>query len=171
MADTFYRWFSDRQKELTGFGRSRRARTERSRLGHVMRHKSTPGDFLEVGPGHGTLAEQAVAAGWRYPAIEAGPILVDVLRRKGLAVIEWWAPPIPIGDSTADVLYADQVLEHMPGIDAAREFIAEAHRALRAGRRLLRRRARLSEGARLLLGRRLHAQLRDHGAARAAAVV
>ena len=133
MADTFYRWFSDRQKELTGFGRSRRARTERNRLGHVMRHKSTPGDFLEVGPGHGTLAQHAVAAGWRYRGMEASPILIDELRRKGLDIVEGWAPPIRSADSSADVLYADQVLEHMPGIDAARELVAEARRVLRPG--------------------------------------
>ena len=32
-----------------------------------------------------------------------------------------------------DVVYADQVLEHMSGIDAARQFTAEALRALRPG--------------------------------------
>jgi SAM-dependent methyltransferase len=34
-------------------------------------------------------------------------------------------------DASCDVVYADQVLEHMSGIDAAREFVAEAHRVLR----------------------------------------
>ena len=90
-------------------------------------------DLFEIGPGHGTLAEQAVEAGWRYTAIEASPILVDVLRKKGLTVIESWTPPIPIPDASADVVYADQVLEHMSGIDAARQFTAEALRALRPG--------------------------------------
>ena len=31
------------------------------------------------------------------------------------------------------MVYADQVLEHMSGIDAARQFVAEAHRVLRPG--------------------------------------
>ena len=57
----------------------------------------------------------------------------DVLRKKGLRVIESWAPPIPVPDASADVIYADQVLEHMSGIDAARLFTAEALRALRPG--------------------------------------
>ena len=35
--------------------------------------------------------------------------------------------------SDLDVVYADQVLEHMSGIDAARAFTAEALRALRPG--------------------------------------
>ena len=37
----------------------------------------------------------------------------------------------PPQDASADVVYADQVLEHMSGIDAAREFVAEARRILR----------------------------------------
>lgn len=131
MPATFYRWFSDRQKELTGFGRARRARTERSRLGLVMRHIRPPADMIEIGPGQGTLAEAAVAAGWRYRAIEASPILIEELRRKGLDVVEAWAPPIPLPDASADLVYADQVLEHMPGIEAARALVFEAFRVLR----------------------------------------
>ena len=132
MAGTFYRWFSDRQKELTSFGRARRGRTERSRLGLLMRF-SPPGQMLEIGPGHGTLALGAIEAGWQYRAIEASAILIEELRAKGLDVTEGWAPPIPAPDASADVVYADQVLEHMSGIDAARQFVAEARRVLRPG--------------------------------------
>jgi SAM-dependent methyltransferase len=133
MSDTFYRDFSDRQKKVTDFGRARRGRTERSRLGLLMRHAQPPGDMLEIGPGKGSLALAALDAGWRYRAIEASPILISELRSKGLEVIEGWAPPMRTGDATCDVVYADQVLEHMSGIDAARAFVAEALRALRPG--------------------------------------
>jgi len=131
--DTFYRDFSERQKQLTGFGRARRSRTERSRLSLLLRYARPPGDLVEIGPGHGTLAELAREAGWRYRAVEASRALIDELRAKGLDVIEAWAPPIPVADASCDVVYADQVLEHMPGIDAARQFVAEALRALRPG--------------------------------------
>ena len=133
MAVTFYRWFSERQKELTAFGRARRGRTERSRLGLLMRHAAPPGDMLEIGPGQGSLALAAVRAGWRYRAMEASPILIDLLRQQGLEVTPGWAPPILAPDASCDVVYADQVLEHMSGIDAAREFVAEALRVLRPG--------------------------------------
>lgn len=133
MAATFYQWFSDRQKELTRFGRDRRARTEQKRLGLVMRHATAPGDFLEIGPGHGTLAQHAVAARWRYRGVEASPVLIGELRRQGLEILEGWAPPIPAPDASADVVYADQVLEHMSGIDSARALVAEARRVLRPG--------------------------------------
>ncbi|MFN7978920.1 MAG: class I SAM-dependent methyltransferase [Vicinamibacterales bacterium] len=129
--DTFYKSFSE--KKLTGYGSGRRSRIEQHRLSLLQRFKPAPGDMVEVGPGHGTLAEQAVAAGWRYTAIEASQILIQVLRGKGLNVIESWAPPIPVPDASVDVVYADQVLEHMNGIEQAREFTAEALRALRPG--------------------------------------
>jgi SAM-dependent methyltransferase len=128
---TFYKSFSE--KKLTTYGSGRRGKIEQHRLALLHRYARPGGALFEIGPGHGTLAEQAVEAGWRYTAIEASPILVDVLKKKGLAVIESWTPPIPIADGSADVVYADQVLEHMSGIDAARHFTAEAYRALRPG--------------------------------------
>lgn len=130
-SSTFYKTFSE--KKLTSYGSSRRGRIEQHRLGLLHRYKTPPGEMVEVGPGHGTLAERAVQAGWAYTAIEASPILIEVLRQKGLRVIESWAPPIPVPDVSTDVVYADQVLEHMSGIDAARLFTAEALRALKPG--------------------------------------
>ena len=132
MSSTFYRDFSERQKAVSSFGQARRGRTERSRLGLLMRH-AAPGTMLEIGPGHGTLGMLAVESGWKYRAMEASSILIDLLRGKGLEVVEGWAPPILAADSSVDVVYADQVLEHMSGIDAARLFVAEASRVLKPG--------------------------------------
>jgi SAM-dependent methyltransferase len=128
---TFYKSFSE--KKLTTYGSGRRGKIERHRLGLLHRYAKPPGDLYEIGPGHGSLAEQAVAAGWNYTAVEASPILIEVLRKKGLKVVEAWTPPMPMADASADVVYADQVLEHMSGIDAAREFTSEALRSLRPG--------------------------------------
>jgi SAM-dependent methyltransferase len=133
MPATFYRWFSERQKEVTAYGRARRARTERSRLAMVNRHLQPPGLLLEIGPGQGTLADLAIASGWAYRGIDASVVLAGTLRARGLDIVEAWVPPIPAGDASCDVLYADQVLEHMAGIDAAREFVAEARRVVRPG--------------------------------------
>jgi SAM-dependent methyltransferase len=127
--DTFYRTFSE--KQLTGFGRARRGRIERVRLDLLMRHIQPPGDMLEIGPGHGSLARLAVEAGWRYRGLEASAILVETLRGNGLDVTQAWVPPIAADAASHVVVYADQVLEHMSGIDAARQFVAEAWRVLR----------------------------------------
>jgi SAM-dependent methyltransferase len=128
---TFYKTFSE--KRLTSYGSARRGKIERHRLALLHRHRPPGGDMVEIGPGHGSLAEQAVDAGWRYTAIEASPILIELLRGKGLTVVEGFTPPVPMPDGCADVVYADQVLEHMSGIDAARHFTAEALRVLRPG--------------------------------------
>jgi SAM-dependent methyltransferase len=131
MADTFYRWFSERK--ITGAGASRRRRIQESRLGIVVSHAKPPADLLEIGPGHGGLARAAVAAGFRYRGIEASQVLADALTADGFDVVQAWTPPIPAGDESVDVLYADQVLEHMTGIDGARAFVAETRRVLRPG--------------------------------------
>jgi SAM-dependent methyltransferase len=131
MAKDFYKWFSERR--LTRFGGARRLRIERSRLELLARHTATRGDLLEIGPGAGTLVDPITAMGWRYRAIEASPTLAAQLRQRGVDVTEAWVPPFPVPDGSCDVLYADQVLEHMSGIDAARAFATEAFRVLRPG--------------------------------------
>ena len=131
MADTFYRTFSE--KQLTGLGGARRGKIERSRLSLLATYAQPPGPMLEIGPGHGTLAAQAVEAGWRYSAVEPSAVLAEKLRGHGLDVVQAWTPPIPKPDASYRVVYADQVLEHMSGIDAAREFTAEALRVLQPG--------------------------------------
>jgi len=131
MADTFYRTFSE--KQLTTLGGARRGKIERARLGLLMKHIQPPGPMLEIGPGHGTLAAQAIEAGWRYSAVEPSPVLSEKLRGFGLDVVQSWTPPFPKPDESYRVVYADQVLEHMSGIDAAREFTAEALRVLQPG--------------------------------------
>lgn len=131
MPEGFYRWFS--QRRLTAFGRARKHRIEQSRLALLNQHVAQRGDLVEVGPGEGAFAAASVSAGWRYRAVEASTVLADDLTEKGLDVTLAVVPPIPQPTEGCDVLYADQVLEHMPGIDAAREFVAEAYRCLRPG--------------------------------------
>jgi SAM-dependent methyltransferase len=129
--DTFYKSFSE--KQLTSYGSGRRSRIERHRLALLERYATPPGSMFEIGPGHGTLGELAVKSGWRYTAVETSPFLIEVLRNKGLDVIESWTPPFPMADAVADVIYADQILEHMRGIDDARQFTGEALRCLKPG--------------------------------------
>jgi SAM-dependent methyltransferase len=131
MTDTFYRTFSE--KKLTSLGGARRTRIERSRLAILAKHATPPGPMLEIGPGQGTLAALAIQAGWQYSAVEPSPLLAERLRAEGLNVVQAWTPPIPAPDARCEVVYADQVLEHMSGSDAARAFVAEALRVLRPG--------------------------------------
>jgi len=131
MAEGFYRTFSE--KQLTKFGGARRGRIERARLQLLMKHVSPPGPMLEIGPGQGTLAALAIQAGWHYSAVEPSALLAERLRAEGLDIVQAWTPPVPAADASCRVLYADQVLEHMSGIDAARAFVSEALRVLQPG--------------------------------------
>jgi SAM-dependent methyltransferase len=127
----FYRTFSE--KKLTRFGGARRGKIERARFAMATQGVSSPADFLEVGPGQGAIAELAREAGLRYRAVEPSPQLSHDLRERGFEIEQAFTPPIPAPDLSMDVLYADQVLEHMSGIDAARAWVAEALRILRPG--------------------------------------
>mgnify|MGYP006145352715 CR=1 FL=1 len=57
------------------------------------------------------LAEQAVEAGWHYTAIEASPILIDVLRKKGLRVIAVWDLPDPEPVAEGPCVFLDAVAD------------------------------------------------------------
>jgi len=131
MARDFYRSFSE--KRLTAQGAARRGRIEQWRFGLLARFATPPGALLEIGPGQGAIAELARTAGWRYFAVEPSPFLCKQLRDSGFEVIEQFVPPIPASNESQDVIYADQVLEHMAGIDAARELVVEALRVLKPG--------------------------------------
>ncbi len=127
----FYRTFSE--KQLTGAGAARRGRIEQARFQMVASVTKAPADFLEVGPGQGAIADLAREQGYRYRAVEPSPFLCEQLRSRGVDVTEAFTPPIPGADASVDILYADQVVEHMPGIDAARLWVADAMRLLRPG--------------------------------------
>jgi len=132
---TFYRTFSE--KKLTKFGGARRSKIEQARFALAQGEVPAPADFLEVGPGQGAVADMAVEAGYRYQAVEPSPFLAEALRARGIQVQQAFTPPFPVGDRSQDVVYADQVLEHMSGIDAARSWVGEALRVLRPGGLLL----------------------------------
>jgi SAM-dependent methyltransferase len=106
---------------------------ERSRLATLQRHRRPPGDLLEIGPGHGGIARAARAEGWTWFGVEPSPALAASLRADRFQVVRAWTPPFPVGDERVDVVYADQVLEHMNGAPEARAFVAEMRRVLRPG--------------------------------------
>jgi SAM-dependent methyltransferase len=129
MPEGFYRSFTE--KRLTTRGAERRGLIEQWRFSLLSRYASPPGTLIEIGPGQGSLAGIARDAGWQYSAVEPSEMLAIQLRARGFEVANQFVPPIPAPDASQDVVYADQVLEHMSGIDAARAFVGEAHRVLK----------------------------------------
>ena len=165
---TFYKSFSE--KKLTTYGSSRRGRIEQHRLGLLHRYKPAPGDMVEVGPGHGTLAEQAVEAGWTLHRDRSQPDPDQGAAREG-----------PARDRVVGAAHSGARRQRRRRLRRPGARAHERHRRgprvhgrgparAAARRRVVRRGARLPEGAHVLLGRRLHPQLRDHRTARQAAV-
>ena len=132
MANDFYKWFSERR--LTKFGGAQAAAHRAEPAGSAgparCRGRRRAGSRAGCRQPRRPHARQR---GWRYRAIEASPTLAASLRERGVEVTEAWVPPFPVPDACCDVLYADQVLEHMSGIDGARAFASEAFRVLRPG--------------------------------------
>jgi 2-polyprenyl-3-methyl-5-hydroxy-6-metoxy-1,4-benzoquinol methylase len=80
--------------------------------------KYTPKDkkyfnILEVGPGKGYFAKECKKNKFfKYVAIEANQKIYKELKRQGFLVFNKKAPPIQL-NSTFDVIFMNQVIEHM----------------------------------------------------------
>ena len=88
-------------------------------------------NILEIGPGRGVFAELCKKEGIGYTAIEVNPTLADNLKEQGLRVIRARTPPIPVDSNKFDIVYMNQVFEHMNDIKMARVLIEECCRVLK----------------------------------------
>ncbi|TKJ29870.1 hypothetical protein CEE39_08715 [bacterium (candidate division B38) B3_B38] len=126
---TFYDWFSERPR--TRLGLKRRARIEEFKFQRLKKYIPSGALMLEIGPGEGRFAELCRREGIRYFCIEPSPPLQKRLNEEGYPTIGGFVPPIAVKSQSIDVLYADQLLEHMPDFNAAAHFIAESRRVLK----------------------------------------
>ncbi len=94
---------------------------------------SDKGVFLEIGPGHGVMAQVVKAAGQSYLGIEANMHISRTMRSSGFQVSRAFVPPMPIRSQSISVVYAAHVIEHLPGPDIALLFAQEANRVLGDG--------------------------------------
>lgn len=90
-------------------------------------------NVLEIGPGRGVFAEACLKEKMEYTAIEVNPTLANNLSKKGFNVINSKAPPIPIISNKFDIVYMNQVFEHMNNIEMAQKMIEECYRLLKKG--------------------------------------
>jgi SAM-dependent methyltransferase len=88
---------------------------------------------VEIGPGRGEFARECLRKGWQYTGIEASQKFLRPLSEMGLNAIEARVPPIPFPDVSADLIHADQVIEHFNTIGDFTGFLSEAHRVLKPG--------------------------------------
>jgi SAM-dependent methyltransferase len=105
----------------------------RAQIGWEIIRKGHPESksLLEIGPGHGVLADIVNDAGLSYLAIESNRYIARSMVDLGHHVCRAVAPPLPIKSKSFDVVYASHVIEHLPDASTALLFLQEAHRVLK----------------------------------------
>ena len=88
---------------------------------------------LEIGPGKGYFCDLWLSHGGEIAAMEANPGMGDALSKKGVRVVEAFAPPLPFDSNAFDVVVASHVIEHMPTVTKAIELVEEMARVCRSG--------------------------------------
>lgn len=114
------------------FGRWKDAREDGKLLDFILRRAANP-HILEIGPGIGHFALHCQTRGVPYEAIEPNVHQAQYVESLGFDVHRARVPPIPLPDNYCDVLFASQVIEHMPHQQAAVELVQEAIRVVRPG--------------------------------------
>jgi SAM-dependent methyltransferase len=100
---------------------------------HVQRLlPSRDSAILEIGPGHGDLAELFHQAGYHdYTVVEPNALMRDALAQRGFKTKNYLLPRLDEVNGSYDAIVLFDVFEHLTDTSAAMTFIAEAGRALR----------------------------------------
>lgn len=93
--------------------------------------------ILEIGPGRGVLAGEALAAGVSYSAIDQDPAVLQRLPAGAATVCRRVPPLLPADGRRVDAVVAEAVLEHMPDYATAAHFVRSCRSALQPGGRLV----------------------------------
>ncbi|MEA2020132.1 MAG: class I SAM-dependent methyltransferase [Patescibacteria group bacterium] len=80
--------------------------------------------ILEIGPGKGYFAQECVKQNINYTAIEGNDFMCKKLKEKGIKVYNKMVPPLNL-KGTFDIIFMDQVFEHMENRDQALKLIEE----------------------------------------------
>ena len=119
----------------------------------VERTGAGPGDHVvDVGSGPGSTARRAARAGARVTGVEPAGVMRDLARRLSrragpgpIEYVEGTAEALPLDDGSATVLWSIATVHHWHDVTAG---VAEAHRVLAPGGRLLVAERRVRAGAR-----------------------
>jgi ubiquinone/menaquinone biosynthesis C-methylase UbiE len=131
---SFYDHFTQGEKMPTKIGMSL-VRIKNKRIFNILYNLRNQKkiNILEIGPGRGVFAETCVKDDIEYTAIEINSTLANNLSKRGFNVINSKAPPIPIKANKFDIVYMNQVFEHMDNIEMAQNMIEESYRLLKKG--------------------------------------
>jgi SAM-dependent methyltransferase len=124
------------ETDVTKAGRWWVASTNLAHLRMIEHHATAEenGLLVEIGPGRAGFGQLAVQrASFRYLGVEGNRQVCGTLKARGLWAVCAMVPPLPLASGVASVVYAVNVIEHMPGVKELRRFVSEIYRVLRPG--------------------------------------
>jgi ubiquinone/menaquinone biosynthesis C-methylase UbiE len=125
-----------------------------SRLALAQADVTAQDRVVDIGCGHGAAARAAARRGAQVIGVDPAPVMLRVARAltRGNTTVTWMrgtAEAVPLGDGAATVLSSIATIHHWDDVDAA---LAEAHRVLAPGGRLLAIERRTRPGAKGVAG-------------------
>lgn len=93
--------------------------------------RSKKPSLLEIGPGKGYFAKLAIRSNFDYLGLEINKKMTLLLRKEGIDIKNKKTPPFGVGDKKFDVIFANQVFEHMANRAEAIEFVYELKKSLK----------------------------------------
>lgn len=130
----FYDHFSQEEKLPTKYGMDL-VRKKNNKILDIFKGLIKTEDIclLEIGPGKGEFAKLCRNEKINYFAIEVNPILANRLKKDGFEIVRGKVPPVSLVSNKFDIVYMNQVFEHMNNPDMAQELIKECCRVLKKG--------------------------------------
>lgn len=131
---SFYDHFNQKERMPTNIG-MKLVRIANKRIFNTLKVlvKQKEISVLEIGPGRGVFADVCGKEGVEYVAIEVNRTLADNLEKQGFKVLKAKVPPISVKSNAFDIVYMNQVFEHMNNVEMAQELIEESYRVLKKG--------------------------------------
>lgn len=119
---------------LTKYGEERKKKHVDYILDTLLPFVGEKTRVLEIGPGLGYFASACIDKRAAYYGIEPSKKLqVEIRKKMNLNLISCRVPPIPFHDCQIDLVFAGNVLEHMPTYIEAMELLNESYRVLKPG--------------------------------------
>lgn len=132
---TFYDHFSQKEKRSTRMGLRLVKYRDRRILKILLKNAKNKDDIdlLEVGPGRGIFYEVCKEEKINYTAMEVNPTLADNLKKRGARIIRTKVPPLSLESNRFDIVFMNQLFEHMNSLKQAQSLMEEYFRVLKKG--------------------------------------
>jgi SAM-dependent methyltransferase len=100
-------------------------------LSAITRKEGRIHSVLEIGPGRGPFLQSCLQRSLDYTCIDISWSLLKEL--GGIKRVNALVPTLPVASGVFDLVFASNVLEHMPGFRAALDLVGEMVRAAKPG--------------------------------------